>query len=195
MRQPSIFNRFVLWLRRLFGLEPVPPQPIPDIPPPSGELPAANARKVSLIIYNPTIPASGGRRLTQVLGWNDSDRLVNEFIADLREVSNGKANFEIVERIEIDAFPRKQDGFRYTPEEYLECMRSGRGFHQPDDVDYLDIIRQNDLIDKVRTGTIDEAWTVSFPYAGFYELRMAGPGAFWCNAPPSKAPTRPGGVL
>jgi hypothetical protein len=27
-------------------------------------------------------------------------------------------------------------------------------------------------------------WLFAFPYAGYYESRMGGPGAFWCNAPP-----------
>jgi hypothetical protein len=26
-------------------------------------------------------------------------------------------------------------------------------------------------------------WWFGFPYSGFYESRMAGPGAFWCNGP------------
>jgi hypothetical protein len=31
---------------------------------------------------------------------------------------------------------------------------------------------------------IDEFWLFAFPYAGYYESIMGGPGAFWCNAPP-----------
>src|SRR5258708_24310981 len=29
-----------------------------------------------------------------------------------------------------------------------------------------------------------EVWLVGFPYCGYYESIMAGPGAFGCNAPP-----------
>ena len=29
-------------------------------------------------------------------------------------------------------------------------------------------------------------WLWGFPYAGYYESIMAGPGAFWCNAPALK---------
>ncbi len=192
MNQPSLVRRFVHWLLRRSGVEPVSPQPVhggqpdlsPQLPPePTSAAPTPRTRKVSLIIYNPTIPGQGSRALTSVLGWNDPDRLVAELIDDLREISHGWANFEIAERIKIDAFPIKEDRFRYTPGEYVASIRSGRGFHQPDAVDYMDIIRQNNLIEKVRSGAIDEVWTISFPYAGFYESRMAGPGAFWCNAP------------
>ncbi len=184
MKQPSLYRRFAHWLLRRFGVEPAPYKP-PSLnePPQADSAPKPVTRNVSLIIYNPTIPGQGGQRLMSVLNWNDPDRLVAGLIADLRDVSQGYANFTITERIEIDAFPLKGDGFRYTPEDYLSCIRSGRGFHQPDAVDYLDVIRQNNLIEKVHTGAIDEVWTVSFPYAGFYESRMAGPGAFWCNAP------------
>lgn len=183
MDRPSIFTRLRNWLRRLFEPEPAPPPaPVPGEPPP-GNLPQPITRKVSLVIFNPVVPGTSDQRLTQALGWNDPDWMVDELIADLREISHGYANYVIAERIVVDDFPLKEDGFRYTPDEFLRCWQTGRGFHQPDAVDYDDILLQNDLISKVQNGDIDEVWTVSFPYAGFYESRMAGPGAFWCNAP------------
>jgi hypothetical protein len=45
----------------------------------------------------------------------------------------------------------------------------------------------------VARGEIDEIWLFGGPYFGFYESRMAGPGAFWCNAPPLPGPRPPGG--
>jgi hypothetical protein len=36
----------------------------------------------------------------------------------------------------------------------------------------------------VTAGEIDEVWLWGFPYAGFWESVMAGPGAYFCNAPP-----------
>jgi hypothetical protein len=191
MNQPSFYSRVVVWLRKLIGPEPPAPQPPPDFPP-SEEAPAPVTCKISLVIYNPTIPGSGGQPLTKVMGWNDPDRLTAELIADLRQISHGYANYQVVERIVLDVFPVKQDGFRYNPDEFVSCMRAGRGFHQPDAVDYDDILRQNNLVEKVQSGAIDEVWTVSFPYAGFYESRMGGPGAFWCNAPPLETANQAG---
>ncbi len=185
--QPTFFSRLIAWFRGLFGSAPQPDYPAPNPQPqpaPPGEPPAPVTRRLSLIIIDPVIPASGGRRLSQVLGWNDSDRLVNQLIADLREVSHGYANYQIAERIVDDEFPVKADGFRYTPDEFLRCWNTHSGFHQPDDVDYMALLRRYQLVEKVNSGAVDEVWTVSFPYAGFYESRMAGPGAFWCNAPP-----------
>jgi hypothetical protein len=84
----------------------------------------------------------------------------------------------------VNDFPLKLDGFRYTAEEYLRCWGQGGGFHQPDAVDYQRLVTNYHLLDHIESGACDEVWTVSFPYAGFYESRMAGPGAFFCNAPP-----------
>ena len=126
----------------------------------------------------------GERTLVDVLGWNDPDRLADELASDLRDVSHGYANFEIVERLQVDVFPVKKDGFQYTGRTFLQAWQTRRGFHMPDDVDYHAILAGSDLVNKINAGQIDEVWTLSYPYAGFYELRMAGPGAFWCNAPP-----------
>ena len=188
MERPSIYRRLIHWLSRLLGPRTPASRPRSEVPAATGELsrikPQPVTMKVSLIIFNPSIPREGRRKLTEVLGWNDPDRLAAELIADLREVSHGYANYKIVERIEVDEFPVKEDGYRYSADEFLRCWRARRGFHQPDAVDYHAILAQHDLIRKVQTGQVDEVWTISFPYAGFYESRMAGPGAFWCNAPP-----------
>jgi hypothetical protein len=181
MNEPNSVQRMIDWLLRLVGqanqqastqLQNLVPAPTPPV-----------KRKVSLIVFNPTIPSQGGRTLTQVLGWNDANRLTDECIADLRDVSHGYVEFEVVERIVADSFPVKEDGFTYSPDEFMRCWRSQSGFHQPDAVDYRRIIDSFDLSGKVRRGQIDEVWTFSYPYAGFYESRMAGPGSFWCNAP------------
>jgi hypothetical protein len=139
--------------------------------------------KVLSIIHDPRIPGEGGRKLHEVLNWNDPQELTRQFIADVAMCSHGRAIFEVVKQIEVDAFPVKIDGFCYSPETYLACWRSGRGFHEPDHVDYsklLDEFRVKDMIDE---NLIDEVWLFAFPYAGYYESIMGGPGAFWCNAP------------
>jgi hypothetical protein len=140
--------------------------------------------RVLSIIHDPIISFERERKLHQVLRWNDPDDLARRYIADVHECSYGLVNYEIVERIEVDGFPAKQDGFQYTAESYLACWRSRSGFHQPDDVDYYHLLAEFDVISKINSGAIDEVWLFGFPYAGYYESIMAGPGAFWCNAPP-----------
>lgn len=144
--------------------------------------------RVLAIIHNPVIRAEGQRKLHQVLGWHDPDDLARRYIADVRDCSYGLVNYTIAKRVEVDGFPVKVDGFRYTPESYLRSWRSGRGFHQPDGVDYPRLLAEFDVIPQINRGEIDEVWLFAFPYAGYYESIMVGPGAFWCNAPPLALP-------
>lgn len=137
--------------------------------------------RVALIIHSPT---SRGRKLQKRFGWNDPDSLVEEFIQDLREVSYGLVHYQVIERVEVDAFPVKADGFRYEPEQFEQMWRARRGFHQPDLVDYPRLLERFGIPEKIAADRIDEAWLMAFPYAGYYESMMGGPGAFWCNAPP-----------
>lgn len=118
------------------------------------------------------------------MNWNDPDDLTHRYITDLNECSAGCVRYEIVDRIEIDGYPRKIDGFQYNETRYLDAMRTQKGFHQPDNVDYHSILSDHDVIERINNGEIDEVWLFAFPYAGYYESIMAGPGAFWCNAPP-----------
>ena len=153
------------------------PQPVP------GEPPESLSPRVLLISFNPVIGSEGGEMLTQVLGWGDVDRLCQDYIADLRECSDGFVDYQIVQRIEVDAWPAKVDGFRYDGDSFLRSWRSKSGFHDPDAVDYKAILQEYDLLQRIDEGQIDEVWLFAFPYAGFYESIMIGPGAFWCNAP------------
>jgi hypothetical protein len=174
----SFWDQLRAWFRRLFEPEPTATVQLGEGPPPSVQ------PRVLLIIYNPIIQAEGGKRLTEVLGWKDPDALCQEYIADLRECSKGFVEFQIVQRMEVDAWPVKADGFAYDDHSFLQCWRSREGWHQPDAVDYEAIIDDFDLLRRVNADQIDEVWLFAFPYAGFYESIMVGPGAFWCNAPP-----------
>ncbi len=151
---------------------------------PVGQVPQPIIRKVLNVIYNPRVPSEQNRKLSEVMGWNDPDQLIIGHMADLKQVSHGYANFVVAERVEVDGFPIKADGFAYTPDNFVQNLRANSGFHSPDDVDYQRILTDFDVIDKVHSGAIDEVWLHAFPYAGFFESRMAGPGAFFCNAPP-----------
>lgn len=179
------------FLRRLFGRpapKPTRQKPITAVEAAQTTVqeqqPAPLAIKVSLIIFNPRIPTRGNQKLTEVLGWNDPDELVRDFAHELYEISRGYAQYQVVERIEVDSFPVKADGFRYRAQEYVYLWQAGGPFHLPDAINYDQILADYHITEKVSQGQIDEVWTVSYPWAGFYESCMAGPGAFWCNAPP-----------
>ncbi len=168
------------FIRRLLG---EPPAPSPVTPPQQTNLPQPVQPKVLAIIHDPIIRSRGGRKLHEVFGWNDPDRLAKGYADDIRQCSFGYADYQIAERIEVDRYPLKLDGFTYDEHSYLRAWDT-RDFHQPDAVDYLHLVDEFDLIQKVDSGAIDEVWLLGFPYTGYYESIMAGPGAFWCNAPP-----------
>lgn len=152
-------------------------------PPVSGELVPLRPR-VLLIIYNPVVDSARGARLIQAMRWNDPDRLAAEYIADVRACSDGWVDYQIVQRVEVDALPTKVDGFRYTPQEYVYVAQTHRGAHEPDAADYNAILEQFSILPRVAAGDIDEVWLFGGPYFGFWEATMGGAGAFFCNGTP-----------
>lgn len=140
--------------------------------------------RVFMINHAPTVPFHGGRRLHEVLRWHDPQALAQQYIADVAAASYGYAQYQIVERIDVDEFPIKADGFRYDAESYLFRWHSRTGFHYPDQLDYGRLLQQFNIPARINANQIDEVWLFGFPYAGYYESVMVGPAAFWCNAPP-----------
>lgn len=175
-------------LASLFGGKTSPQQsPAPTKPPDNPKEPAHEmVSRVLLIVYDPIMNPSSGERLSEHMGWKRTENLIPEFMADIEQYSHGMARYELVERIDLDEFPTKVDGFRYTPQAYMDVIRKGSSPHAPQGVDYYAIIDRFALLDRVASKAIDEVWIVAFPHAGFYESIMAGPDAFWCNAPALK---------
>jgi len=140
-----------------------------------------------LLIYNPIIEspvyAPNPARLSELLGWNDPDQLCAQYIEDVAEASHGQVRYRIVARVELDAYPVKVDGFRYTDESYLRAWGARAGFHQPDAADYVAILKDADFLARLEEDQADELWVMAFPYAGLYESCMGGRGAIWCNGP------------
>ncbi len=177
-------------------MEPQNPAPVVTLPPsgstpvaqqdsePLGQVPAQVHRKVMMVVFNPRVPSEGNAPLIDMLGFMDPYKLAQGLIADLKDVSFGYVNFEIADRRDINELPRKNDGFTYSPESYIDCYRRMGGYHKPDEVDYHHIIMDNQIIEVVRNGTIDEVWLFGPPFSGFYESVMAGSDSFFCNAPP-----------
>jgi hypothetical protein len=155
----------------------------PDADPASQPEPVK--RRVLAITHDPVLPSKGGRSVREDFGWNHSEDLAAAYAKDVLYASYGYAHYEIVEHLTIDAFPVKADGFRYDEASYLQAWRERR-FHDPDGVDYLELVREFKMIERVSDGEIDEIWLFGHPYGGYYESIMCGPGSIWCNAPPLK---------
>src|SRR5687768_5151576 len=146
--------------------------------------PEPMVRRVLSVIHDPVLNRRTGQKLTQALEWYEPDWLAAEYVRDVRDASHGLLQYQIVDRIEKDGFPRKLDGFCYDAPTFLRCWHARRGFHEPDAVDYQAILREFDVVERVNAGEIDELWLFAFPYSGYYESLMVGPAAFWCNSPP-----------
>jgi tetratricopeptide (TPR) repeat protein/Cdc6-like AAA superfamily ATPase len=148
------------------------------------EKPPALAPRVLAIVYDPVVNRSTGEKLTQRAGWNSADDLIAGYIADVDECSGGLVKYRVVERVDVDEFPQKVDGFRYDADAFLAVLNQSAHAHDPDQANYHKIASDHHLIERVTKGDFDEVWLFGFPYGGLYESRMAGHDAFWCNAPP-----------
>ena len=72
--------------------------------------------KVLLIVYDPIMDKANGITLSQQQKWYRVSDLITGFMADMLEVTGGLVRYQIVERVDLDEFPAKTDGFRYTPQ-------------------------------------------------------------------------------
>lgn len=142
--------------------------------------------KVLLIVYDPIMDSASGTTLSQKMKWYRTADLISGFVGDLTQVSNGMARYQIVQRVDVAEFPIKTDGFRYTPQGYMDVLQGNVTPHSPSGADYYAILNKFNILQRVARNEIDEVWIFAFPHAGFYESIMAGPGAFWCNAPALK---------
>ena len=183
------------WLRRLLNPRPpaarpgilpgVPTSPPAGFPPDSPDEPAQILnRRVLLLVYDPVVEPASGRTLSQLQNWYGAGDLVAGFSGDLLKVSRGLARYHISERLELNEFPAKVDGFRYTAKTYLDVLGGAATPHQPQEADYGAVFDEHNILARVASAAIDEIWIIAFPHAGFHESTMGGPGAFWCNSPP-----------
>jgi hypothetical protein len=139
--------------------------------------------RVLLIVYDPKMDGTG-KKLSEQQGWMRPEDLVTGFMSDLLQASGGMVRYQIAQRIDVDEFPVLTDGFRYTPQTYLDVLRGVTAAHAPTGADYNTILNRFNILKRVGNNELDEVWLMGFPYAGFFESTMAGAGAFWCNAPP-----------
>lgn len=185
-RLGSLVSSFLRRILKFLGSTQVPvTPPVPKISSPAdntSEPVRILTSRVLLVIYDPVINTVTGEKLSEKMNWHRVDDLVAGFIADIASTSSGLARFQVVDRIELNEFPPKTDGFRYTPETLMAVLQ-GAAPHTPSMVDYDYIMRQLNILPRIQSREIDEVWLFAFPHAGFYESRMAGIGAFWCNSP------------
>lgn len=185
----SFLNRIGRAIASIFG-GPPPEPPTPGTPPSPAPRPVVEdeplqplSPRVLVLNFDPIVDPATGQKLTERMGWNRVDDLIPGYIEDIRDVSGGLLNYQVVIRIDVDDIPVKQDGYHYSVAELIDVLEGRRQAHNPDGVNYRKIVDEHDLISRVMNREIDEVWMFGGPYFGFYESRMVGKGAFWCNAP------------
>ena len=135
----------------------------PKLDPPGGL--GVRDVKVAVVIYDPVLEAEGGKKLTEVMRWQDPDKLSNLLVRDVREASGGFVNYEIVARIERDACPPFVSGFRYDDAGILQAVRTQQ-WVKDDRASYTRIFAECDLPALIAAKQITEVWLWGSP--GFH---------------------------
>ena len=151
---------------------------IPDLTSPVPYPPDGIGQKranVIVVIYDPSIPSEGGKRLTEVMGWNDPDELTQALIDDVRVASNGYINYEVVLRLDLDKCPPWRSGFRYDPDDLLDDIRH-QNWKQGDGASYEGILVENDLVEAIEELDVTEVWLWGAPGMHWDEYAMFIPG-------------------
>lgn len=170
----------IRWIRSLFVLSCVLGCLVSSAAPlPHDPIIRDSSRKTTNIIvvnYDPILRAHGGKRLREYFKWNDPRLITTNLIHAIHQSSGGYASFRIVDFIDVDSFPKKRDGFRYSEQSFLEMWKEKDKAHQPDSVSYAAIFEELNLVERVRRDDITEVWIWGAPYFGMDEYALKIPG-------------------
>ena len=147
----------------------------------SATQPAPIDVNVLVLNFDPMLNDGTNRLVRNVLGFNDPHALAAAHEQEVHDVSGGYVNFNIVGWQDINAIPVKQDGFSYTPDQYVNLWQHSGPFHDPDLANYTSILNSYVPVSAVNSKQIDEVWMFGGPYFGFHESAMAGPRSFAIN--------------
>jgi hypothetical protein len=120
--------------------------------------------------------------------WNSTDGLIQQFIATMRQATANLLIYEVVNKLNVVNYPVLLDGRQYDDKTWAQAnsddktaFRDSHGAYML--ADYQRILDDYNIPSAIQDKEIDEVWMFGGPYFGFYESRMVGKGAFWCNAP------------
>jgi hypothetical protein len=158
-------------------------EPMPDF---SRHPKKIQAPKVMIIDFRPAaVPES----------WAKTEDLAREYVSKMIHASDNTLAYQLVIRKTVRDYPLLTDGRRYTDQTWAAALQDDRlafrdmhgGYLM---ADYVRIVQDLAILALIRDQIIDEVWMFGGPYFGFYESRMVGQGAFWCNAPGLEQPGR-----
>lgn len=119
--------------------------------------------------------------------WYKTEDLINEYVAKMDEISKGVVQYNVTKSIIVNELPKLEGNEQYTVKRINAIMRKEasailRENGREAGADYTDIIKRYNIEKLINDGKIDEVWMFGGPYYGFYESRMVGKDAYWCNA-------------
>lgn len=151
--------------------------------PPPGVNPNAISPRVLLYVFDPIMENKGGVRMHQAYGWDDPVDLSNQVVSQFNANSHGLLQYNIVDTIIADVHPYYNNGFQYTDEGF-DIDWLARDFSKTTSMfNYIRFINENNLVNRIDSGDIDEVWIYSNPMGGTWESTMAGQGAYSINGP------------
>jgi len=126
----------------------------------SGDLdfedPGSITKKVMVIAYDPIIESRGNKRLHEIVPWQDPRFMTQQYLSTLETCSHNRVHFLLVDWKYVDEFPVKKSGFRYTDESYISAVIEDTSTPDSEWVDYLKIISNQDITNKINSGFADE---------------------------------------
>src|SRR5512146_723454 len=136
--------------------KPAPPSTPAIATGPLEETVRVTVLKTLVIVYDPVVDPSSGKTLSQFMRWNRVEDLATGFMSDILEVSGGLARYQIIQRIDVDAFPAKVDGYQYDAQTYLNVVRGAAHPYMPQEANYHAIIERFNILQLVANQEIDE---------------------------------------
>lgn len=141
--------------------------------------PPVRLRKAVIINYRPAaVPKE----------WKNAEALAEEYIEAMIQASRRLLFYKVVGKVDVPAYPLLLDGRQYDDTTWnrarmddKSAFRDARGQYVL--ADYNRILAEYKILPAIQSNQIDEVWLFGGPYFGFYESRMVGKNAFWCNAP------------
>jgi len=126
-------------------------------------------KKVFLLIFNPLIDQGGEPvKLTTYLNWQNPDTISENLVPVFPVVSHNFLSYTIAERVEVNGWPTKSDGFTYNQTSYLQCWLDHSTCHAQDAADFQKMFADYDICSK----NVDEVWVWGGPWFGYPEHQV-----------------------
>jgi hypothetical protein len=127
--------------------------------------------------------------------WGNTAELIEEYIEGILQASQRYLLYKVSARLDVPKYPVLADGRQYNDSTWAQALQDDKTAYRDAAgnymlADYPRIVQEFNIVQGIQSGQIDEVWMFGGPYFGFYESRMVGKGAFWCNAPAIEHPCR-----